>query len=56
MPPDPPRNARAYGARAQAARAFGARSAIGLQNFKILATPLNSAAFDYESAISGFWL
>ena len=41
MPPDPPSNARANGARAQAARgSFGARAAMGLQIFEILATPL----------------
>ena len=56
MPPDPPRNARAYGARAQAARAFGARSDIGLQNFKILATPLVAATTLSRSLIIVFLL
>ena len=38
MPPDPSTNARTNGARAQAAR-----SAMGLQIFEILATPLATA-------------
>ena len=45
MPPDPPTNARTNGARAQAAR-----SAMGLQIFEILATPLPAPHLDPSSS------
>ena len=46
MPLDTPRNA---GARAQAAHAFATCSAMGLQIFQILATPLKCSNSFYKA-------